>query len=437
MTFKKVNNMKKFRWLTFFFLFIIVSGFASQCQSAEIMIVPMKGAVNPAMAEMFLKTLQEAEQNGAAAIVVRLDTPGGLLTSTRDIVEGVLNSKIPVVAYVSPAGAQCASAGTFIAFACPVLAMAPGTNIGAAHPVTPAGKMDETMEKKVVNDASSWITSLALKWGRNADWAEKAVRESASANEKEAVALKVADLTAENLADLLAQIDGRAILLGSKSITLRTKSAGVNEVKLNLRHRVLQSVADPNIAYILLLLGILGIIYEFSSPGLGFPGVVGFICILLAFYGLSALPVNIAGVALVFVGVGFFILEAHSPSFGLLGLGGIVSLMFGSLFLIKPFSYIKLASRASSLSVAFIFAGLVFLIAFFAFRAMRRKVTTGKEGLVGETGEARTDLAPEGTVYVHGEYWTARTSDGSTVKKGERVRVEKLSGRILLVSKII
>ncbi|MFH1903608.1 MAG: NfeD family protein, partial [Candidatus Omnitrophota bacterium] len=269
--------------------------------------------------------------------------------------------------------------------------------------------------------------------GRNADWAEKAVRQSVSANEKDAVALKVADLSAENLTDLLAKIDNRVIRLGSKTIKLKIKSAPINEIKPNLRHRILQTVSDPNIAYILLLLGILGIIYEFSSPGLGFPGIVGFICILLAFYGLSALPVNIAGVALVFVGVGFFVLEAHSPSFGLLGLGGIVSLIFGSLFLIKPFSYLKIASRASSLTVAFVFAGLVFLVAGFAYRAMRRKVTTGKEGLIGEIGEARTDLAPEGTIYVHGEYWTARTSDGSTVKKGERVKVEKVPGPILLV----
>ena len=430
--------MKNFRYLPVIFLLLFTFfALTIPCQSAEVMVVPMKGAVSPAMAEMFLKTLQEAEQNGAAAVVIRLNTPGGLLTSTRDIVEGILNSKIPVVAYISPAGAQCASAGTFIALACPVLAMAPGTNIGAAHPVTPAGKMDETMEKKVVNDASSWITSLALRWGRNADWAEKAVRESVSANEKEAVALKVADLTAENLADLLTRIDGRKIRLGSKSIVLQTKTAVINDVKLDFRQRILQSVADPNIAYILLLLGILGIIYEFSSPGLGFPGIVGFICILLAFYGLSALPVNIAGVALIFVAVGFFVLEAHSPSFGLLGLGGIVSLIFGSLFLIKPFSYIKVASRASSLTVAFIFAGLVLLIAGFAYRALQRKVTTGKEGLIGEEGEARTDLTPEGTIYVHGEYWTARASDGSTIKKGEKVRVDKVSGRILLVTKLI
>jgi len=429
--------MKNFRlWLIVFLPLLMSFGFANQGRSAEVVVIPMKGSVNPAMAEMFLKSLREAERNGAAAVIIQLDTPGGLLTSTREIVEGILNSKVPVVAYVSPAGAQCASAGTFIALSCPVLAMAPGTNIGAAHPVTPAGKMDETMEKKVVNDASSWITSLALRWGRNADWAEKAVRQSVSANEKEAVALKVADIPAENLTDLLIRIDGRVVHLDSKSITLQTKSAVVNEIKPNLRHRILQTVSDPNIAYILLLLGILGIIYEFSSPGLGFPGIVGFICILLAFYGLSALPVNIAGVALVFVGVSFFVLEAHSPSFGLLGLGGIVSLIFGSLFLIKPFSYLKIASRASSLSVAFVFAALVFLIASFAYRAMRRKVTTGKEGLIGEIGEARTDLAPEGTIYVHGEYWTARASDGSTIKKGEKVRVEKVSGHILLVTKV-
>jgi membrane-bound serine protease (ClpP class) len=296
--------------------------------------------------------------------------------------------------------------------------------------------MDETMEKKVVNDASAWITSLALKWGRNAEWAERAVRQSVSINEKEAVALKVADLAAENLTDLLTKIDGRVIRLGSKSIVLQTKSTVINEVKLDFRQRILQSVSDPNIAYILLLLGILGIIFEFSAPGIGFPAIVGLICLLLAFYGLSALPVNIAGVALVFIAVGFFVLEAHSHSFGLLGLGGVVSLAFGSLFLIKPFSYLKIASRVSSLSAAFVFAVLLFIIVKLAYKAMRRKVTTGKEGLVGEIGDARTDLASEGTIYVHGEYWTARTSDGLIIKKGEKVRVEKVSGHILLVSKV-
>lgn len=389
------------------------------------------------MTEMFLKSLREAEQRSATAVVLQLDTPGGLLTSTREIVEGILNSKVPVVAYVSPAGAQCASAGTFIALACPILAMAPGTNIGAAHPVTPFGKMDTVMENKVANDASAWITSLAVKWGRNAEWAEKSVRQSVSVNEKDAVALKVADFSADNLNDLLNKIDGKKIRLNSGMVMLRTKPAQINEVKLDFRHRILQSVSDPNIAYILLLLGILGIIFEFSAPGIGFPAVVGLICLLLAFYGLSALPVNITGVALVFVAVGFFILEAHSHSFGLLGLGGVISLLFGSLFLIKPFSYLKVASKAASFTASFIFAALILLIVNFAYRAMRRKVTTGKEGLIGEIGEARNDLAPEGTVYVHGEYWTGKTIDGSTVKKGEKVRVEQISGHILLVTKSV
>ncbi|MCX5641885.1 MAG: nodulation protein NfeD [Candidatus Omnitrophica bacterium] len=423
--------------MTLFLPLLISLSFANQVRSAEVVVVPIKGSINPAVTEMFLKTLREAEQNGAAAVVIRLDTPGGLLTSTREIVKGILNSKVPVIAYVSPAGAQCASAGTFIALACPVLAMASGTNIGAAHPVSPIGKMDKTMEEKVVNDASAWITSLALKWGRNAQWAEKAVRQSVSINENEAVTLKVADLTAENITDLLSKIDNRVIRLDSNSITLRTKSAQINEVKLNFRQQILQSVSDPNIAYILLLLGILGIIFEFSAPGIGFPAIVGLICLLLAFYGLSALPVNIAGVALVFIAVGFFVLEAHAHSFGLLGLGGIVSLAFGSLFLIKPFSYLNIASRISSLLASFIFAALLFIIVKLAYKAMRRKVTTGKEGLIGETGDARTDLAPEGTIYIHGEYWTARTSDGSTIKKGEKVRAEQISGHILLVSKII
>ncbi|PIP16262.1 MAG: serine protease [bacterium (Candidatus Ratteibacteria) CG23_combo_of_CG06-09_8_20_14_all_48_7] len=425
-------HIKREFWGLLFF-FLTVGSFTS-AESNKIIVVPLKGAVSPATAETILGSLAEAKRTGATALVIKIDTPGGLLTSTREIVQGILNSPVPVIAYVAPAGAQCASAGTFIALACPVLAMAPGTNIGAAHPVSPMGKLDETMEKKVVNDTVSYITTLAVQWNRNKEWAEKAVRESVSINEHQALRLKVADLTAENLNDLLTKIDGKILRLPSGVITLKTKGVPVEEIIPNLRHRILQSVSDPNIAYLLLLFGILGIWAEFSTPGIGFPGIVGFICLLLAFYGLSALPVNIAGVALIFIAVGFFVLEAHTPMFGLLGLGGIVALLFGSLFLIRPYSYLRV-SRISYVAASLVFALLIFAIATFAFKSQRRKVTTGKEGLLGEIGEARTDLAPEGTVYVHGEYWTARSLDNSPIKQGEKVKVEKISGRTLLVTR--
>jgi len=421
----------------FLFLVHLASPAAKEASGGKAIILPLKGAVNPAMSELVSQSFKavKKEKGRDIVVVLKIDTPGGLLVSTREIVEEILSCPVPIIGYISPAGAQCASAGTFIALACPVLAMAPGTSIGAAHPVMPIGKMEKIHQEKVVNDAVAWITSLAERWGRNKYWAEKAVRESAAINEKEAVRLKVADLVAEDLTQLLFQIDGRKIVLDSRMVILNTKEAKVEEIPINFRQRILQVVSDPNIAYLLFLLGILGILAEFSTPGIGFPGIVGFISLLLAFYGLSALPVNIAGIALILVAIAFFILEAYTPTFGLLGMGGIVALVFGSLLLIRPFSYLKPPSRFSSLLVAFVFAGLVLLMARFAFRAMRRKVSTGKEGMVGEIGEARTDLTPQGIVYVHGEYWTACTLDEEPVKKGEKVCVEKVSGRILLVKR--
>ncbi len=400
---------------------------------ARVLVVPIRGAINPPMTELLRESVDRAHRQRIETVVLEINTPGGLLTSTREMVEIILNSPVPVVAYVSPRGAQCASAGTFIALACPVLAMSPGSNIGAARPVDMTGQMDEQMSEKVINDAVAWITSLAGRWERNEEWAEKAVRESASVNEKEAVEINVADLVAGNLSELLELIHHREINLEDETIILNTRHAEVERVELTFRQKILQTISNPNIAYILLLLGILGIMAEFSSPGIGFAGVVGSICLILGFYAMATLPVTITGLALIFVAVAFFILEAYTPTFGLLGLGGLAALFFASVFLLRPFSYLRF-SRVSFYSASLIFAGLVFGIATFALRAQRRKVTTGPEGLVGETGTCRTALNPEGTVYVHGEYWTARALT-PPVKKGAKVTVQKVDGHILLVEK--
>lgn len=399
----------------------------------DIMVIPVRGAVNPPMAEMLRENIARAARENYHAVILELNTPGGLLTSTREIAESILTSPVPVIAFVSPAGAQCASAGTFIALACPVLAMSPGTNIGAAHPVTPMAEMDEVMKEKALSDTAAWITSLAERWGRNRNWAESAVRESVSANEREALKLGVCDLLADSMDDLLEKLDGREVVLEAGTVVLQTENAVLLRMRPGFRNRLLQAISDPNIAYILLLLGVLGIMAEFSTPGLGFPGVVGTICLLLAFYALATLPVTIAGIALIFLAVAFFVMEAHTPSFGLLGLGGLLALFLASVFLLRPFSYLGF-SRASFYTASLFFALLAFGLASFAFGAQRRKIMTGREGMRGEVGRARTDLSPEGTVYVHGEYWTARTM-GEPIRKGEPVRVRRVTGTVLEVEK--
>lgn len=398
-----------------------------------VLVVPLRGAINPAGAELVRDALARAVREDYHAVVLRLNTPGGLLSSTREIVESILNSTVPVIAFVAPAGAQCASAGTFIALACPVLAMAPGTNIGAAHPVTPFDEMDETMKEKALSDTVAWIKSLAARWDRDEDWAERAVRESVSANEHEALALGICDLVVSSVEELLTELDGRRLVLDGREITLATANAPVSDFPLGMRSRILQAISDPSIAYILLMLGILGIMGEFSSPGLGFPGVAGIISLLLAFYALAALPVTLVGVGFIIAGAAFLILEAYTPTFGLLGLGGIVSLFLASLFLIRPLSYLSF-SRPLFYVVSASFALVIFGLASFAFSAHRRQVTTGSEGLIGERGRARTDLDPEGTVYVHGEYWSARAVN-PPVRRGETVRVVRLEGRRLEVER--
>ncbi len=398
-----------------------------------VLVVPARGAINPPMVELIRESLERASKDNVQAVILQLNTPGGLLSSTREVVEHILNSPVPVVTYVSPAGAQCASAGTFIALASPVLAMAPGTNIGAARPVQMMGQMDEEMSEKVINDAVAWITSLAARWERNEEWAEKAVRESASINEKEAAAINISDLTAASLEELLEAIHGREIMLNEEPLVLNTRNAAVEHVRISFRQKILQAISSPEIAYILLLLGILGIMAEFSTPGIGFAGVVGGICLILAFYALATLPITITGLAFILLAVAFLVMEAHTPTFGLLGLGGLVSLFLASLFLLQPFSYLAF-SRISFYATSLVFALMIFGIATVAFRAHRRKVTTGPEGLVGNIATPRTKLDPEGTVYVHGEYWTARATN-PPVQEGEKVVVRKVEGRILLVER--
>lgn len=403
-------------------------------EAKPIHVITYDGIINPVSSELFTTAITQAEQAGAEALIIQLDTPGGLDTSMRDIIKAMVASEIPIVVYVAPSGGRAGSAGVFITLAAHLAAMAPGTNIGAAHPVAMGGEMDEEMKKKVTNDAAAYIRSLAERRGRNAEWAEKAVRESVSITEQEAVKLNIVDLVADDLSDLLKKIDGRTVATSRGKQTLSTENAEVVKNPISLRLRILKAISDPNVAYILMLVGITGLIAELYSPGAIFPGVVGAISLILAFYSFQTLPINDAGLLLILLAVVLFVAEAFVPSFGLLGLGGITALLFGSLMLMDtdlPALRISPAVIFSTVAVILLFS-LVFIRA--AWRAQRGGTVTGKEGMVGEIGVAIADLAPRGMVRVHGEIWQAEGDE--PIAKGEEVAVMEVIGLKLRVRKI-
>jgi membrane-bound serine protease (ClpP class) len=392
-----------------------------------------EGAIGPMTVSYFDRLLALGHQAGAEGVVVELETPGGLDLSMRDIVKGILGSQVPVIVYVHPAGARSASAGVFITMAAHLAAMTPGTNIGAASPVAIGGQMDSTMAAKVTNDAAAYARSIAHERGRNAEWAEQAVRKAVSATAEEAVAERIVDLLATDFDDLLIRLDGRSVRLPSGPRVLHTAGARVQDVPLSLRERLLALLADPNIAYIFMLLGIYGLIFELQNPGTILPGVVGVISLLIAFMSFQTLPLNYAGLALIVLAVVLFVLEIKIPSYGLLTLGGIVAMVLGSLML---FDTMEPAMRVS---LQVIITMVVLTVLFFAFaiglglRAQRLRVTTGREGMEGETGKARTRLEPEGSISVHGEIWQARSMSGMPIEAGSRVKVVKVEGLLLYV----
>ena len=399
-----------------------------------VIVATIAAPISPVTAEYLTAVIERAEADNSALLVVELDTPGGLDSAMRQMVQAILKSRVPVAVYVSPQGARAASAGVLITLASDVAAMAPGTNIGAAHPVSiGGGSMDNTMSRKVENDAAAYARSLAARTGRNADWAESAVRESASLSEQDALEKKVVDLVATNLAELLTRIDGKVIRKGDAVVTLRTKDAPLSRVPMSLRQRVLSTLANPNVAYILMMIGVYGIFFELSNPGAVFPGVVGGISLLLGFYALQTLSANYAGFLLILLAVVLFILEIKVTSYGALTMGGIVALVLGSMMLFRssgdPFlrvSWTVIAVMAA-LSAAF-FTAVVSL----AVRAQMRKPATGSEGMTGERGEAVTDIDGKGKVHVLGELWDARSD--LPVRKGERVIVKGREGMTLIVA---
>jgi len=399
-------------------------------------VITIEGVINPVSAKFIIESLERAEEAGAECLIIELDTPGGLMESMRSIVKEIFASRVPVVVYVYPSGSRAASAGVFITLAAHVAAMAPGTNIGAAHPVIPGAAMDtsSTMMQKITNDAAAYIRSIAEKRGRNAEWAESAVRQSTSLTEKEALNQKVIDFIAPSLDSLLTLIDGRTVALESGEKTLRTQQATIVAHKMSWRYRILDKISDPNIAYILLLLGIYGIIFELSNPGSILPGVVGVIFLILAFFAMQTLPINWAGLLLILFALVLFILEIKITSYGLLTLGGIVSMVLGSLMLFEsPYPFLKVS--LSVIVPAVIVTALFFLFAIgLGLKAQRRKPTTGREGIVGERGVAITPLNPYGKIKVHGEIWEAFSEN--KVKEGDRVEVVSVEGLQLKVKKL-
>lgn len=413
--------------------------------------VVIDGAISPASAEFLTDAIERAEDDGAAALVVELDTPGGLVDSTRDIVQGILASRVPIIVYVAPSGARAGSAGVFITLAAHVAAMAPSTNIGAATPIQMGGapmpggpgsppdttgaetgdEEPDALERKILNDTIAFIRTISERRGRNADWAERAVREGASITEAQALEENVVDLVAPGLPALLDQVDGREVEVLDRTVALETANAEVRDIEAGLRFRILDTIANPNIAFVLMLIGIYGIFFELMNPGAILPGVVGGISLLLAFFALSALPVNYAGILLILFALVLFIAEVKVASYGLLTVGGVVAFVLGATMLFDaPGSLIRV-SWSVIIPAALLTAGFFAFVMGLAWRTYRSRPTTGKEALVGERGRVTTRIDPIGTVSVHGELWRARAE--APIDAGTEIEVTAVDGLTLTV----
>jgi membrane-bound serine protease (ClpP class) len=412
--------------LPFCILFIFNTAWAAK---GDIYIVKVADAISPGTAEFINNSIEKAEKEEAACIIIELDTPGGLAESMRLIIQDILGSKVPVVVYVSPPGARAASAGVMITMAADIAAMAPGTNIGAAHPVGAGGKdISGKMSEKVINDMVAHAKSVAEERGRNQKWVEQAIRESVSVTETEALKENIIDLIAKDTDDLIRQLNGRK--MKNKGVLTLDKAQKVI-IKPSLRTKILNAISNPNIAYILLMLGFAGLYFELSHPGAIFPGVIGGIALVLAFFALQTLPVNYAGILLIVLAVIFFIMEMKITSYGLLSVAGIISLLLGSLMMFKDTGPVLKLSWQVILPTLFLVSGFFVLVAGLVFRAQISKPKTGSKGLLGEIGIVKKALAPEGKVFVHGELWSARSD--KTVEEDTKVRVVNVVNLMLQV----
>jgi membrane-bound serine protease (ClpP class) len=421
----------------YLFLSLLVAGASVLAQSKNpstphVDIITIDGSINPAVDDFIRESIGRSKSNGARALIIQLDTPGGLLTSTRTIVKELLSDLVPVIVYVAPSGAGAGSAGVFITMAAHIAAMAPGTNIGAAHPVAGGGQeVKGIMAEKIENFTASFSESIAQQRGRNTEWAIQAVRKSVSITEKEALKIKVIDIVAKDIDDLLEQAHGRKVDIEGRKHELALKGARVERYEMSLKQKVLNTIADPNIAYLLMMAGILGLYMEFAHPGVIFPGVAGAICLLLAFASLQLLPINYTGLALIFFGIALLIGEAFYPSFGVLGIGGIISLTLGSLLLFDtPMSDFGV-DRTIVFTAVGTLGSFVLAVSYLVFRSQKEKVTLGVEGLIGEIGLVKDKLSPTGRVFVHGETWRAEADNEIDV--GEKVEVVGVEGMVLKV----
>lgn len=419
--------------------------------------------INPPIAEYIDSAIEKAETDGAACLIIELDTPGGLLTSTRTIVKRIMNSKVAVVTYVAPRGARAGSAGVFITLASHVAAMAPSTNIGAAHPVGIGGDRRESeetlgealrkllkgedekskkkkkksappMEQKVLSDTTAWVKAIAKSRGRNQAWAVDAVTESVSATDEEAKRLGVIDIVAKDMDELLIKLDGRKVEVDGKTVVLVTSGASVVDYLKGFRLRLLTALAHPNIAYILLMLGFYGLLFEFTNPGIGFPGIAGAFCLVLAFFGLQVLPTNYAGIALIALAIAMFIAEVKITSYGMLTLGGLVSMVAGSIMLFKsPHAFMRVSIPVLAAFTVATLAIAIFLVSLAA-RAQKRRAVTGAEGMRGERGKVQSWSGDHGKVFIHGEIWDAHGPEGFT--EGTEIEVIDTEGMKLKVKKV-
>jgi len=416
-----------------FAILMLAMAFVCRADTHEVRVLTLNDPINPVTVDYLHNNLQEAARRQELLVLIEMDTPGGLDSAMRDIVKELLGSAVPVAVYVTPPGARAASAGAVIGISADFLALAPGTNIGAAHPVSMGEKPDRVMQEKVVNDAEAYLEGIARKRGRNIEVSKSMVRQSISLSAEKALESRVIDLIAVDRTELLKKLDGLVINRNGRDVTLRLTGARVVTSGMSARQRILNAISNPNVAYVLMILGVLGLFFELSNPGVMLPGVIGGISLILAFFAFQTLPVNYAGVLLILLALILFIAEIKIVSHGMLTVGGVVAMIFGSLLLFEspePYQRVSLVVILTTVLMTVLF--FVFVVTK-AVKALRSRPVSGSEGLVGETGWADSDLAPEGKVFVRGEYWEAWCDE--RIAKGEKVAVAAVEGMRLKVRK--